>query len=498
METIRLDGDGLAPAAVARIADGARVLCDGDALARMDESRAVLERAIAEGRAIYGVTTGLGPKVVERLPDDALAAMSLDTIRGRAHAVGALLPARLVRGGMAVRLNTLLRGASGVRPGLAEHIAACLNAGVVPAVRETGSVGAADLPWGAAIGLALAGEGAVLAGGGTEPAAAALARAGIAPWRPAPREGLALVAHPCLATAIAALGANEAETAFAAAQTAAALSLEAFRANLSPIRADVLALRPQPGQAAAAAGLAARLAGSALWRAGEARRLQDPLSIRHAVHVQGAVRAALDWLGAALEPELNGTPDSPAALVATDEVLGQGGYLTPHLAVALGALADAQRHHAAQIVARCAKLMSERLSGLPRGLGDAGAGSAGMGPVLKTAEALAAEIGHLAVPAPVHPGFSTDGVEDVQTHVAIPSKAALGIAARLRRLVAVELVVAAQAAERRGLGDRLAPPLRPALAALRETSPALAADRPLGEEIEALAAQVGAGVFGAP
>lgn len=498
MSGINLSGSGLTPAQLGEIGAGAGVTLAQEGLARMAASHAVLAQGLAEGRPMYGVTTGLGPKVVERLPEEALATMSVTTVRGRAHAVGAPLPAEWVRAAMAVRLNTYLIGASGARPGLAEHMAACLNAGIVPLVRETGSIGAADLPWGAAIGLAMIGEGECLGPEGPEPSAAALARAGLAPYALGPREGLTLVSNPATANAIAALGALAAETAWQGALTAAALTMEGFRANPGQIRAEVLALRPQPGQAATAEGLHARLAGSALYAPDAPRRLQDPLSVRHIVQVHGAARAALDAVAEALTVELNGAPDSPAVLAETGEVLSQGGYLTPHLTIVLEGLNLALAQMAAQITARLGKMMATRFTDLPRGLGAATSDVAGMGPVMKTAEAAFGEIAHLAQPVAIYPSLSADGLEDTVTHTAVPAKALHGIVSRLERLVAIELMAAAQSVDLRGVGGDLGPGLAETQGAVRKIIPKLTEDRPLGAEIEELAAAVAAGRFGAP
>lgn len=496
---IELDGTGLTPEVLSQIAAGKPVRCAPAALDRMAAAESLLARAVAEEREIYGVTTGLGNKVVERLGEASRSAMSATTVRGRAHAVGPPMPRMWSRGALAVRLNTLLIGVSGCRPALARHIAACLNAGLAPAVGMTGSIGAADLPWAAGLGLALIGEGRMLtADGGSEPAAAALARAGLDPIVLAPREGLALVSHPCTANAIAALGLLAAETAWEASQTAVALTCEGFRANLGQIRPEVLALRPAPGQAAAGAGLRARLAGSALWAPGAPRRLQDPLSIRHAVQVQGTVRATLDGLRTAIGIELNGAPDSPAVLCASNEVLSQGGYLTPHLTVALGAVLLAQMQQTAQITARTGKMLAGRFTGLPAGLGTGDSGVAGLGPVLKTAEALMTEIAHLAHPPTIVPSLSADGLEDTVTHTAIPAKALHQAVAKLGALSGIEMIVAARAVALRGLGDGLAPPLAPVLAKIASISPLSAGDRPLTDEIEVLAEAIAAGAFGPP
>ncbi len=490
-DSILLTGAELSPAAVAAVAAGAGVRLAPEGLERMARCRRLLEAALAEERPIYGVTTGLGSRVTERLDPEARLRMSLNTVRGRAHSVGAPMPAGWVRAAMCVRANTLLLGAAGARPEMAELIAGCLAAGLTPVVRETGSVGAADLMWGGSLGLGLIGEGAMDTPRGARPAAEALAEAGLAPYRPGPREGLALVSHSSFVAGIAAMGVVRARRALESAQTAAAVSLEAFRANLSPLDPRVLALRPQPGQLEAAAGLMLRLDGSELSRPGAARRVQDPLSLRCVAQVHGAVAAALATAQDAVRAELNGASDNPAVLAETGEVVSHGGFFTPYLGVVLNALAQALVHLSAAQAARMVKLMMPRLTDLPEGFGVHGVESAGIFPATKSAEALAAEIVHLAQPMPVVASYSGSGVEDVSTHSAVPAKALLAIVDRLDRLTALELVIASQAVELRHL-PTIAPAVAAAVARVRELVPAVTEDRSLGDEIEQLAAQVAA------
>lgn len=489
--SVLLDGAALTIGDLRRLAEGAPAALAEPALARMAAARAVIERAVAERRPVYGVTTGLGPKVVEALPEAELEAFALTTVRGRAHSAGADLPEPVCRAALAVRLNTLLIGAAGARPELAALMAACLNAGLAPAIRSVGSIGAADLMWGGDFGLALVGEGRMWRRGAALPAAEALAAAGLSPWSPGPREGLALVSHSSVSAALAALAAGAARRSVDRVQTAAALSMEGFRANLSILDPDLLALRPQPGQDEAAAGLRALLSGSELEDPGAARRLQDPLSIRNIPQIHGAFHAALAALEAAAEAEINGASDNPGVMIARGEVASHGGYLTPHLAVTLSAVALAWSQMAAAQTARVAKLLSDRFTGLPRGLSDAGVAGAGLGPVMKTVEALWAEIAHLSAPPPVYPGVSADGLEDVSVHTGLVAKKLLEMGALQTRLTAIEMIVAAQAVELRGVEP--APALRAALAETRACSPRFGADRPLGDEIEALAARLADG-----
>ncbi|MDX1710947.1 MAG: aromatic amino acid lyase [Rhodovibrionaceae bacterium] len=498
-ETLFLDGSSLTADVLSDSARDARqVRLSEEGLARMAAARRLVDAAVAHGEPVYGVTTGLGARVGEALPAEALSEFSYQTLRGRAHAVGSPLPPQVVRAAMIVRLNTLLSGAAAASPAVAEHLLACLNAGLVPVVGESASVGAGDLVWNATLGLALVGEGPMSdADGRVQIGAEALRAAGIAELTLGPRDGLALANHSGFSAALAALGVAEAADAYEALQSAAALSMEGFRANLSPLDPRVLALRPQPGQAEAAEGLRLRLAGSSLERPGAARRLQDPTSFRNLAQVHGAVQAAQEFARRAADWEINGASDNPVALVDDGVIVSGGAYHTPHLTSALETLSRACTHAAMTQLGRLSKMMASRFTDLPLFLARGEAQSNGFAPVLKVAEAVAAELAQAAQPAPVWPSVSADGVEDSLTSAPVAAKALLVVADRLRKLVAIELMIAAQAVDLRGCERELSPWMARVYARVRERCPPLAEDRPLGAEIDALAEEVGAGRFGA-
>jgi histidine ammonia-lyase len=485
-----LDGHSLGLTSIVEIADGVSVKADARSLDDMRATNGLILRAIAQGQAVYGVTTGLGPKVTERLSPEELAAFSLSTIRGRAHAVGPPLLKRVVRAAMAIRLNTLLTGVTGASPQVAEHLASCLNADLVPHIGETTSTGPADLMWGGSMGLALIGEGRFLGMPKDQVSSVALAAAEIAPLRLGPRDGLALVSHCGFSSAFAALGLSDAKSSFGWAQTAAALTLEGFRANLSPFRADVLSLRSQPGAGDAAADILAKLEGSGLMRPGAARRLQDPLSLRNIPQVHGSVLAALNVLEDVVALEINGAPDSPVVLPGTEEIVSSGNFLNPYLSVALIGMNQALVQMAAQIAARISRMLAHRFTDLPSGLNNEAAGNAGLGPLTKVSEALFAEIAHLATPPVVYPSPSADGVEDTINFAALSGRALIEVSGRLRTLLAIELIVAAHAIYLRGHVDDIAPPLRQTLSLVLEACPILEADRPISTQIEDLAQQM--------
>ena len=420
--------------------------------------------------------------------------MSVRTIRGRAHSVGTPLPREMVRAAMAVRANTLLLGGAGADPAMAHLIVDCLNAGLTPVIGETGSIGAADLMWGGNMGLALIGEGEMQTQAGRIPAVEALAAAGLQPYQPGPREGLVLASNSSMVAGIAATGLNRAAAAFESAQMAVALSFEGFRANLTPFDPNVIAMRPQPGQAQAAEGVRRRLEGSLLLQPGHARRVQDPLSLRNVPQIHGAALAAMAHAREAVEIEINASSDNPAVLVEREEVLSSGGYLTPHLAVALGGVLQAFVHMAAAQVARMSKTLMPRFTELPVGLAAGGVDSAGIAPSMKTAEALFSEVVQRAQPSPVYPSGAADGVEDVVTHSAIPAKMLHEVCARLEMLTAMELIIGTQAVELREL-DTVAPKVRETMRKVRETVSPVTEDRSLSADFEAMAERVRQGVF---
>jgi histidine ammonia-lyase len=491
--SVLLDGSELAPHDVARIArEGARVAIAPQARERMTAAAEVVARAADAGTPVYGLTTGLGPRVVQRIDGSAAAEFSLRTLRGRAMSVGKPLPAELTRAAMAARCNGLCAGGAGASVAIADGLAALINARVHPCVPRTGSVGASDLCMLAHVGLTLIGEGEAELDGVRMASADALARAGLAPVALGPKDGLAICSSSAISAGAAALALLDAAACLETMQVAAALSMEGFRANLSPLDPRVVAARPAPGQAWAASGLRGLLAGGALTEPGAARRLQDPVSLRCASQIHGSLRAALDLLAQTVSSELQGAADNPLVLTDDDEILSTGNFHVPALALALDATAIALTQVAAASSERQARLKTERLSGLTPGLSPLGLTSSGLAPLSKTAQALTVEIRHLATPLSIMPTISSDAVEDDSTGA---TQAALRVREQLQRmwlLAGIELIVAAQAVDL-AAPSRLGAGTDAAFAVVREYVETLHEDRPVGPDVERLAAGALAG-----
>lgn len=469
---------------------GAVVALSNDGLARMASARALIDAAIQDGHPVYGVTTGLGSRATEALPADRLADFSLETLNGRAQSTGSTLPPETVRGAMLARMNSFLLGASGAHPEIARHMAAVFNAGLTPRVREFGSIGAADLLLGAEMGRAVLGLGGML---NNANAGDALRNHDLTPPALGPRDGLALANHACFSAAEAALAALRALRSLRASRAAIALSILGFQGNVTPLDPAVLALKGHDADHAVATDILARLDGADIIDPSNARRLQDPVSLRNAVQSLGAAEIAAAPLRATIEAEINGSSDNPAVLIEDGRILSTGNYFTPHLTLACDTMGRGLASVGVMIVARLAKHCAARLSDLPGYLADPEEGSNGFAPLLKLAEGLLAELQHAATPIAPWPSVNADGVEDGLT-------LSFHAARRLRRateafstLLSLEFIVAAQAVDLRKAV--LPKGVRDDYTRVRDVSPYVAASRPLGDEIAAIAAAVRSGDF---
>jgi histidine ammonia-lyase len=473
--------------AVAR--HGAHVALADGVLPRLVSERAVVDNVVDRQVPTYGLTTGLGARSSYALPRAELDAFSVRTVRGRANAVGDPLPVPVVRAALLARVNGLAGGGSGVRPEILRLLVALLNARVHPVIPEVGSIGASDLCQLAHVGLVVIGEGSAECGGEVLDGATALRRAGLSPAELGPKDGHVLCSASPLAAGVGALALHETAALLSLAQAVTALTYEGFRANTSPLDARVLALRPAPGQSRAAGELLALLDGGDLGDPRAARRVQDPVSLRCAAQVHGAGYAALDFADAALAPELNGCGDNPVVLGGTGEIVSSGNFHTPALALAFDTLALALTQTAAVSAERMRRLLDPGVSGLPANLSPYGPERSGFAPLVKTAQALVAEIRLLSTPVCIDPRQGADAVEDDSTNASLGARRLTTMLTRLRQLLAVEAVVAAQAVD---LAAPAALGRGPEFLhrAIREVVPTLTDDRPHGVDVETVSRNI--------
>jgi histidine ammonia-lyase len=497
---ITLDGRSLAIGEVVRIAREPEVRPRIDPTARdaLVASRRLVEQAIASGQTIYGINTGFGKLANVRIAPDSLDALQVNLIRSHAAGIGVPLPAGLVRAVMLLRANVLLRPTSGVRPELVEALVAMLDARIVPLVPEQGSVGASgDLAPLSHIALALMGEGDVLGASGPEPAASALRRAGLQPFRFAPKEGLAFINGTQAQTALLALLVHDAEVLWRTAVGAAAMSLEALRGTPAPLDPRIHEARPHRGQLEAAELMRGLLTDSEIRESHRENdpRVQDAYSLRCAPQVLGAVADAIRFARETVTVELNASTDNPLVFPGGDVISG-GNFHGQPVAQALDFLATALTTLQAIAERRVERLVNPDLSqGLPAFLTADPGLSSGFMMVQISAASLVAESRALAMPASIGSIPTDANQEDFVPMGMAAAWKAQRILANAQRVVGAELLCAAQ-------GLEFLRPLRPGRGVevlhqrLRGLTPPvlpLETDRPPSPDLERLALAIAAG-----
>jgi histidine ammonia-lyase len=487
-DTVVLDGSPLGEDEVVAVArHGAKVAIGQDVGEAMAPARRIVESYLEEDRPVYGLTTGFGALADVRIAPEDLILLQANLVRSHAAGAGEALPSEVVRAMMLLRARTLAAGRSGARPILVERIADLLNANITPAVPSRGSVGASgDLAQLAHAALCLLGEGRVLVGAsGTEPAADALARAGLQPVELQAKEGLALVNGTEGMLALGTLALHDARALLRAADVAAAMTIEGALGTDRPFAEDVVGLRPHPGQMDSAANLRALLERSAIIASHResAHAVQDPYSMRCAPQVHGAARDAAAFAGDVFDRERASTVDNPVVL-PDGRVESTGNFHGEPLAYAMDLLAVALTGVASISERRTYWLLGPgQQRDLPPFLStDPGLGSGYM-LAQYTQAALVSECKVLAQPAGIDSIPTSGNQED---HVSMGWLSGL----KLRRLlehagtvVAIEALVAAQALDLRE--PQPAVGTDAGLRAVRARVPFLDRDRDLSEDIAA-------------
>jgi len=489
--TIFLNGSSLTLDELLAIADdNASVALAPDAAARVDASRAIVDRQALDDAPVYGINTGFGALAETKIPREALGTLQVNLLRSHAAGVGDPLPTRAVRASMALRANVLAKGYSGIRRSTLERLIDLLNARVHPRVPSRGSVGASgDLAPLAHLALVLIGEGDAWVGDDPQlrQGRDALAAAGIAPLQLGAKEGLALINGTQPSTAVAALAVAGADRLARAADVAAALSIDGLRGSVRPFDERIHAARPYAGQIVSAANIRQLLADSAINKSHEhCGRVQDAYSLRCAAQVHGAARETLAFARTLLTTETNAATDNPMVFAGEDDIVSGGNFHGAPVAIAADVIAIALVQLATISERRSDRLVNPALSDLPAFLtADSGLQSGYMMAQV-TAAALTSELKTLAHPASADTIPTSANRED---HVSMSMGAALKAAQALElamRVIAVEILCACQAI------DLLAPlTTSPRLARVhalvRSVVPALTVDRPPAPDIEAIA-----------
>ncbi len=468
--------------------------------ASIEASRATVEGLLASGAAIYGVNTGFGKLAGVSVSAIDLAQLQVNLVRSHAAGVGDPLDGDVVRLVMLLKLASLARGASGVRLLVAETLAGLLEHDVLPVIPSQGSVGASgDLAPLAHMSLVLIGEGEAIVEGERMSGAAALAAVGLEPLQLEAKEGLALLNGTQVSTALALQALFQGEQTLGAALVAGALSIDAVKGSDVPFDARIHALRPHPGQVAVAAAIRRLMAGSEIRLSHlDCDHVQDPYSFRCQPQVLGAALDLMLNVERTLLIEANSVSDNPLVFSpdggGPGEVLSGGNFHAEPVAFAADILALSLSEIGAISERRLSAMVDPALSELPAFLAKEPGLQSGYMIAQVTAAALASENKQMTHPASVDSLPTSANQED---HVSMATHAAFRLGrmnANLRRIVAIELMAAAEGIDlRRPL--KSSEPLERAHAAIRERVAPRDEDRVFSGDIESVADLIASGSF---
>ncbi len=450
MKILSLSGSDLRLADLPAIANRrVRAALTPAARRAMLSSRRVVERAVSRGERVYGLTTGFGMFADVAVSREDLETLQRNLVRSHCAGVGPPLPDESVRVMIALRVNALAKGHSGIRPSTVEALLAMLNADVLPLVPARGSVGASgDLAPLAHLALGLIGEGRVRAAGRELSAGRALSAAGLAPVTLQAKEGLALINGVQMSVAVGGLALARAIELTRTADVAGAATLDAARGSDAAFDSRVTAARPHPGAVASARNLKALLSGSAIRESHRGcGRVQDNYSLRCMPQVHGAARDAFTHAREVLEREMNSATDNPLVFANGAEIVSGGNFHGAPIGLVLDYAAIAAADLASISERRIEKLLNPALSELPAFLVAEGGLNSGLMMAQVTAAALVSESKILAHPASVD---SIPTSADKEDHVSMSPIAARKFAAvveNLERVLAIEILAAFQAME---------------------------------------------------
>lgn len=526
MKPILLDGASLTRDKLVEIAFGASVELDKGALKAVARAADFLAEQVRREEPIYGVSTGFGSNadkllgahpLRDELPGATKSGRSLheelqyNLIVTHAVCVGEPMAPEIVRAMLGIRINTLLKGHSGIRVQTLQALAAMLNAGIVPVVPSLGSVGASgDLAPLSHLAIVLLGGGEAFHDGERMPGAEALKRAGLSPASLSYKEGLALNNGTAQMLAMGVLATYRLDQLLDTADLAAAMTIDAFAGRLGAFAEEVHALRPHPGQVHVAARLRDLLDGSTLadipyhlvprfrpwlpdswdtpeaqalrfdigwdwvptgqrhgrekfyqrfmpFRGGKKHQPQDSYSLRCIPQVHGAVRDAVEQAKRVLEIELNAVTDNPLVFPdreaehVEEQVISAGHFHGMPLALAMSYVKAAIPTLASISERRLNKLVDPATNdGLPAFLiGNEDGTESGHMIVQYTAAAIVNDLASRAHPASV---FSVPTSANAEDHVSMGANEArhvLAMVQDLGKVLALELYTAAQALDLR-------------------------------------------------
>lgn len=414
------------------------------ALERVAHNRAYLDEKLKQGKVHYGINTGFGSLCNVVVSHDELSLLQENLVCSHACGFGEMVPVDVVRWMLFLKIKGLCGGHSGVRTIIVERLVDFYNKGIIPVVYEQGSLGASgDLAPLAHLSLPLLGKGKVQYKGEIVDSIVALKAEGIEPIALAAKEGLALLNGTQFMSAYASWALVAAKRLSGWADLIATLSGEGFMMKPDPFHPRIHSLRPHAGQIKTAENVRLYLAGSAL-QLQHKEQVQDPYSFRCVPQVHGASKDALGFFESVVTTEVNAVTDNPLVLHEEDMIVSGGNFHGQPMALQLDFLAIAMAE-LANISERRTYLLVSGQRGLPPFLAPSAGLNSGFMIAQYTAASIVSQNKQYCTPASVDSIVSSNGQED---HVSMGANAATKlykVLHNVQRVLAIELLCAAQA-----------------------------------------------------
>lgn len=408
-------------------------------------SREIVDRIVEEERVVYGVTTGFGSLCKVSISKEECAQLQENLIRTHSSGFGNPLTEDEARAAMLIRVNSLVKGVSGIRLETIETLLNMLNKNVIPFIPEKGSLGASgDLAPLAHMVLPMLGLGKAYYNGELMSGKEAMEKAGIPVIVLAAKEGLALINGTTVLTAIGALATYDAIQLAKLSDIAGALSLEAHRGIIDAFYEKLHVIRPHSGCLATAKNIRNLTEGSTYMTHTAELRVQDPYTLRCIPQIHGANKDTLSYVKEKVEIEINAATDNPI-IISDQEIISGGNFHGEPMAQPFDFLGIGASEIGNVSERRVERLVNAQLSDFPSFLVKHPGVNSGFMITQYACAALASENKVLAHPASVDSIPSCENQEDFVSMGTIAARKARDIVKNSRRIVATEIMAAVQA-----------------------------------------------------
>jgi histidine ammonia-lyase len=448
---VELDGNSLTLEQAYSIAHGIKVGFAEGVERRVEKCKEFVHQKAKGKEPIYGINTGIGYFANQRISNDELKRLQKNILASHASGFGSPLSIPQIRLSMALRLNVLVKGYTGVSFKLCTLLKDLINKEIYPIIPEFGSVGASgDLAPLAHLALPLIGLGQVFYKGETIDAKEALQREGLKALELDIKEGLGLINGTQTMLSIGVIALHEAKELIRRSHRITALSFEAMKANLAPLNPDLHTARGQLGQMIAAHEITKQLEGSYLaMEFTEPLRLQDPYSLRCAPQVHGASLDVLNYAIQVAENELNAATDNPLVFPDEDLIVSGGNFHGQPLALAFDMVSMAISEMANISERRLELMLNPNMSGLPAFLSPDEGLCSGYMAVQYLAASLVNECKLLANPSCTDSIPGNVGIEDHVSMGMTSARKFMKIVEHCATVLSIEMLVASQAVDLR-------------------------------------------------